>query len=190
MAPRKMHLPQRDPATLTAVKLLAPATDAKSSGYRNCGATSISVGCDDCCLTHVVARCGPGEADTIGIRPVLPPAWKWQRIRNMCHDREGPQIGNVRRQHENARPAYYADRKGDEQFPTQNHVHLPYPPTRHNTRCNGPSIRALGFATVRSTQRVLRLASNRSTRTGDGHRLSSFDNACTLLEALVGVGAG
>jgi hypothetical protein len=87
---------------------------------RNCGCvTSIPVGCDGYCLTHVVARCGPRQADTIGIRPVLPPAWKWQRIRNMCHDRYAPQIGNVRRQYKNARTAYDADDKGDEHVPTQ-----------------------------------------------------------------------
>jgi hypothetical protein len=37
----------------------------------------------------------------------------------MCHDRYAPQIGNVRRQHKNARTAYYADDKDDEHVPTQ-----------------------------------------------------------------------
>jgi hypothetical protein len=119
----------------------APATDAKSWGSRNCGgATSISVGCDDCCLTHVVARCGPREADTIGIRPVLPLAWKWQRIRNMCRDRCAPQIGNVHRQHENARTANYADDKGGQHFLTQSHFYLPLPTNLAQQHCDRPSI--------------------------------------------------
>jgi hypothetical protein len=114
--------------------VFTPADDFRSHAnswcFRNCGgATSISASCDDCCLTRVVARSGPREADTIGIRPVLGPAWKWQRIRNMCHDRRGPQIGDVRRQHECARTAHYADRKGDEQFPAQSHL---YPHTRQS----------------------------------------------------------
>jgi hypothetical protein len=107
---------------------LTPEADAGRTGIltafslnrRNCSdVTSISVGCDGYCLTHVAARCGPRQADTISIRPVLPPAWKWQRIRNVCHDRYAPQIGNARRQHEKARSAYYADDKRDEHFPTQ-----------------------------------------------------------------------
>jgi hypothetical protein len=118
---------------------------------RNCdGATSISVDCDDCCLTHVVARCGPREADTIGIRPVLPRAWKWQRIRNMCHDRVGPQIGDVRRQHENTRTAHYADRKGDEQFPTQSHLYLPSHQSGATLIVTGRLSLVLGFGITRA----------------------------------------
>jgi hypothetical protein len=43
---------------------------------------------------------------------------------------------------------------------------------------------------VRSARRVLRLASNRSTRTGNRHWLSGFDNASSLRGARVKVGAG
>ena len=43
---------------------------------------------------------------------------------------------------------------------------------------------------VRSTRRVLQLANNRSTRTGNRYWLSGFDNACGLRRPLVRVGAG
>jgi hypothetical protein len=58
----------------------------------------------------------------------------------MCHDRQTPQIGNVRREHENARTAYYADGKGDDHFPMQSHLYRPYSPTWRHTHCDGPSI--------------------------------------------------
>jgi hypothetical protein len=84
--------PRRSMSIQVKSVVFTPVDDIRSHANswapRNCGgATSISVGCDDCCLTLVVARSGPREADTIGIRPVLPPARKWQRIRNMCDDR-------------------------------------------------------------------------------------------------------
>jgi hypothetical protein len=133
-----------------AERRFTPADDFRSRANswcsRNCaGAASIFAGCNDCCLTLVVARSGPREADTIGIRPVLLPAWKWQWIRNMCHDREGPQVGDVRRQQKSARTAHYADRKGNEQFTTQSHLYPPYPPIWRNTHCDGPSIAGAGI---------------------------------------------
>jgi hypothetical protein len=47
----------------------------------------------------------------------------------MGHDRVGPQVGNARRQDENTRTAYYADRRGDEQFTAQAHL---YPHTHQS----------------------------------------------------------
>ena len=58
----------------------------------------------------------------------------------MRHDSYAPQIGNVRRQHENARSTHYADGKGDEHFPTQSICISLNPPTWRHTRCDGPSI--------------------------------------------------
>jgi hypothetical protein len=58
----------------------------------------------------------------------------------MRHDRYDPQFANLRRQQECARTAYYADRKGDEQFSTQSHLYLAYLLTWRNTHCRGSSI--------------------------------------------------
>src|SRR3984885_12670704 len=85
-------------------------------------AASISGGCDGCCLTRLVERCGPRKTDTISIGPALLPAWKRQRFRDRCHDRPAPQSDNMRRQRENARTAYYQGGKREEHFLRQSHL--------------------------------------------------------------------
>ena len=94
-----------------------------ASRLTGCGdAASISVGCCSGCLTRLVPRCGPRETYTIGVRPVLPPARKWQWFRDRCHNRSAAQSNNVRRQRENARTAYYQDGKREEHFLRQSHL--------------------------------------------------------------------
>ena len=78
--------------------------------------------CDRRCLKRLVSWRSPRKTATIGVRPVLFRAWKWQRFRNRCQDGSAPQSDNVCRQRENARSAYYDDGKGEHQFLRQSHL--------------------------------------------------------------------
>jgi hypothetical protein len=78
--------------------------------------------CGGCCLKRLVSWRGPRKTATIGVRPVLFRAWKWQRFRDRCQHGSTPQSDNVCRQRENARTAYYDDGKREEQFLRQSHL--------------------------------------------------------------------